>query len=219
MRMLVLVAASVLLAGCSQTVDGDAQRPQPTGTGHSTPSTAARTSPVPANAPAAGAPVDQVIAWVEAGRPADPAAYHSAVRDGVSTDLGDEVAFTTPAGAANCITDGALACLVKLTDPPPAPADVYGQWKGNWVDFDGTSLRIGSVHGDPGRFTAGSGPELPFGQALDFGDYRCRSDPGGVVCVNYAHRSAARFSPDGIDVFGCLESVAPDPQIGAMFAC
>jgi hypothetical protein len=114
---------------------------------------------------------------------------------------------------------GSLACLVKLTNPPPQPADVYGQWKGNWIDYDGKSLRIGSVHGDPGRFAAGNGPELPYGQALAFGDYRCRSDPAGLFCVNYAHQSAARFSDSGVEPFGCLKAMAPDPQIGEMFGC
>ena len=59
------------------------------------------------------------------------------------------------------------------------------------------SSHVGSVHGDPGRFAAGTGPELPYGQSLAFGDYRCRSDQAGLVCVNYAHQSAARFSDAG----------------------
>ena len=57
--------------------------------------------------------------------------------------LGDEVAFTTPSGKSNCMTDaaadGALACLVALSSPPPRPADAYGEWKGNWVDFPAPS--------------------------------------------------------------------------------
>ena len=132
-----------------------------------------------------------VIAWVEAGRAVDPARYHSATRDGVATDLGEDIAFVTPSGKTNCMTDakyseGALACLVDLTNPPPRPDDAYGQWKGGWIDYDGMSVKIGSVHGDPGRFTAGSGPELPYGQSLAFGDYRCRSDQAGLVCVKSA---------------------------------
>ena len=61
---------------------------------------------------------------------------------------------------------GALACLVDLKNPPPRPEDAYGEWKGGWIDYDGMSVRVGSVHGDPGRFAAGSGPELPYGQSL-----------------------------------------------------
>ena len=59
------------------------------------------------------------------------------------------------------MTDGKRAAggwrLVNLVDPPPPP-DVYGAWKGGWVDFDGSSVLIGSAHGDPGRFAAGQGP-------------------------------------------------------------
>lgn len=165
-----------------------------------------------------------VIAWVEAGAPADPGRYHSASRDGDTTDLGQDVAFVTPSGKTNCMTDsknssGALACLVNLTNPPPRPDDVYGEWKGGWVDYDGTSLQVGSVHGDPGRFAAGTGPELPYGQSLAFGDYRCRSDQSGLFCVNYAHQTAARFSDQGVQPFGCLQPATAPPQVGQMFKC
>jgi hypothetical protein len=165
-----------------------------------------------------------VIAWVEAGRAAEPAQYHAATRDGATTDLGEDIAFVTPSGKTNCMTDGkysdgALACLVDLTNPPPRPNDAYGQWKGGWIDYDGMRVQIGSVHGDPGRFTAGSGPQLPYGQSLPFGDYRCRSDQAGLVCVNYAHQSAARFSDAGVEVFGCLQPATAAPQIGEMFSC
>jgi hypothetical protein len=138
--------------------------------------------------------------------------------------LGDDVAFTTPSGKSNCMTDsknfgGALACLVDLTIPPLQPSDVYGQWKGNWVDFGGPSIEIGSAHGDPGRFVNGTGPELPYGDALAFGDYRCRSDPAGLYCVNYAHQSAARFSDAGVVPFGCLQKVTPPADIGEKYSC
>lgn len=163
-----------------------------------------------------------VIDWVEAGRPADASGYHFAMREGTTSQLGDDIAFRTEAGT-NCMTDsdagGALACLVDLTNPPPRPADVYGEWKGGWVDFAGPTLEVGSAHGDPGRFTAGTGEELPYGQSLAFGDYRCRADPSGLICVNYAHQSAAKFSDDGIQPFGCLQSVTPPPGIGEKFSC
>ena len=42
-------------------------------------------------------------------------------------------------------TGGALVCLVNLTNPPPPPATAYGEWKGGWVDFDGTNLQVGVV--------------------------------------------------------------------------
>ena len=70
------------------------------------------------------------------------------------------VAFTTD--TVSCIStsryrDGMLACLVDLTDPPPRPADVFTVWKGNWVDFDGSNVEIGSQRGDPGPFVDGEG--------------------------------------------------------------
>ena len=222
MRIAVLIAASVLVSGCSQSVGGDAQS-APSSTTRSTPPATSTTSAVPAAVPAPGAPIADVIRWIEAGTRADPGAYHSATREGATTQLGDDIAFTTPSGKTNCMTDsrfgGALACLVDLANPPPQPADVYGQWKGGWVDFAGPTLEIGSVHGDPGRFSNGTGPQLPYGQALAFGDYRCRADPAGVFCVNYAHRSAARFSDSGIVPFGCLQKVAPPAEIGEKFSC
>jgi hypothetical protein len=227
MRIAVMIAASVLVAGCSQPVGGEAERSEPTlrpNTTRSTPPVTTTTSTAPARPPAIGAPIGDVIAWVEAGTPADAAHYHSATRDGETTQLGDDVAFTTPSGRSNCMTDsryagGALACLVELTNPPPRPADVYGEWKGGWVDFTGPTLEVGSAHGDPGRFSRGTGPELPYAQSLAFGDYRCRADQAGLFCVNYAHQSAVRFSDAGVEPFGCLQKVSPPPDIGQKFSC
>jgi len=226
MRIAGLIAASVLVAGCSSAVDGDAKKSELTVPPSATRSSPAATSPtsIPKQPPGPGAPVAQVIAWIEAASPADAGTYHVATRDGATTQLDEDVAFTTPSGKANCMTDskyseGALACLVDLVNPPPRPDDAYGEWKGGWIDYDGTSVSVGSVHGDPGRFTAGSGPELPYGQSLAFGDYRCRSDQAGLFCVNYAHQSAARFSDAGVEPFGCLQPATAPPQIGEMFSC
>jgi hypothetical protein len=114
---------------------------------------------------------------------------------------------------------GTLACLVKLIDPPPRPADAATEWIGGWVDFDGASITVGGLHGDPGRFTAGDGPPLPSGGALKFGDYQCRADQAGLYCVNYAHQSAARFSEAGIVAFGCAKQVTPPSDVGEKFVC
>lgn len=226
MRVAGLIAILLLVAGCSQSTGGQAERiePIPPNTSRSSATTTAPTSTRPAQPPAVGAPVADVIAWIEAGDAADSADYHVAFRDGTTTELGEDVAFTTPSGKTNCMTDskysgGALACLVDLINPPPRPEDAYGEWKGGWVDFDGMSVSVGSVHGDPGRFIAGSGPELPYGQVLAFSDYRCRADAVGLYCANLAHYTAVRYSDEGIETFGCLQPITAPPQIGEMFSC
>ena len=233
MRIAGPIAVALLAAACSQSVGGDAE---PTGSSPATappggaPTSTSASPPDGATgrAPSANASIDEVIAWIEAGTPADPGAYHEAYHDGVTTRLGDDVAFTAPGGASNettqCLTDnayhpGTLSCLVELSSPAPRPAGAEGMWKPGWVDFSGTSVQIGSLHGDPGPFVKGVGPRLPEGQSLAFGDNRCRSDPAGLFCVNYAHRSAMWISVDGVVPFGCLQSVAAPPQTGAKFSC
>src|SRR6516225_9511524 len=118
MRIAALIAASVLVAGCSQSVGGGSERSTssltaPPSTARAAPS-APPTQITPARPPGPGAPIHDVVAWVEAGTPADPARYHYATRDGATTDLGEDIAFVTPSGMANCMTDtkfsaGALA--------------------------------------------------------------------------------------------------------------
>lgn len=164
-----------------------------------------------------------VIAWVEAGTAADVSGFHSATRDGETTDLKSDVAFTTASGA-NCMTDnafkGALACLTHPKSPLPRPTDAYGHWVAGWVDFEGSTAEVGSVHGDPGRFNTGTGPQLKNGQSLRFGDYNCRADASGPLCVNYANQSAVRFSDNGIETFGCLKPVTPPADgFGQQFGC
>ncbi len=230
MRLTGLIAVLLLVAGCSGAKVGE---PEPTTSTAATstsapPSTSATSSSAkPAGPPAAGAAIADVIAWVEAGRPVDAAVYHQATRDGEVTDLIDDVAFTvsaTPRRATACMTDtGApdseLACVVDLVNPPAQPEDIYGEWKGGWVDFSGNTLQVGSAHGDPGRFVHGDGAELPDGSALSFGDYRCRADRVGLFCVNYAHRSAVLLSPEGVGTFGCLHPVPPPADAGKLFSC
>lgn len=236
MRIAVLMALSLLIAGCSPATVSEPEQTRATTSGSAAPSRAAMPSvpsgaapvrPSPSTPPPDGASIADVIGWIEAGRPVDAAGYHRATRDGETTELGDDVAFTAPAGssrATTCLTDsrhtaGSLACLVDLTDPPPRPEDVYGQWKGGWVDFTGDTLQVGSAHGDPGPFRNGLGPELPSGGALSFGDYRCRVERADLYCVNYAHRSAVRLSPTGVRPFGCLHQVPPPAGVGELFGC
>ncbi len=237
MRIAALIAVPLLVAGCSHAGSNHTEQTQ-TSTGASagtSSSTATSPSvskpPAPSSAssaPAAGAAISDVIAWIEAAHPADPARYHDAVRDGVTTPLGNDIAFTANAASAAdsvvCTTDAkhtgsALACLVNLTNPPPRPATAYGEWKGGWVNFDGVNLQVGQTRGDPGPFVNGNGPELANGDSLSYDDYRCRADQAGLFCVNYAHQSAVRFSAAGIEPFGCLRSVPAPDGVGTAFSC
>jgi hypothetical protein len=219
----------MLLAGCSQVPAG---KPGPT---ELTPITPSRTAGAPkttssattttsssVSAPGPTASAAEAIGWVEAGPPVDGADFRVALRNGTATSLGDDTAFTTPFGTS-CMTDtkraGGLACLVNLVDPPPQPPDVYGAWKGGWVDYDGTGVRVGSAHGDPGRFSAGQGAPLPAGGSLSFGDFRCRTDSAALVCANYAHKTAVRYSDDGIDAYGCTRQTPPQAGIGIQYTC
>lgn len=234
MRIALLIAASALVAGCSSGVNetaGRAEREPTTGTATSsnppktslatptaTPSTSAPTSP-----PGQGAAIGDVIRWIEAGTPADAADFRTMTRDGVATPLEDEVAFTTAGTEANCVGNddqgGALACLVRLTDPPPRPPGIETEWKANWVDFSAAGVDVGSPHGDPGPFGDGTGAQLRPGQVLAFGDHRCRADAAGLFCVDYAHQTAVKLSTGGVEAFGCLRKVAAPADIGLRFSC
>src|ERR1700761_157933 len=226
MRIAALVAASLLVAGCSHgsSQPGQKQTTTQASSGASS-TTPPSTSPSvskpqgPTTPPAAGAAIADVIAWIEAGHPADPGLYHSATREDVTTPLGIDIALTAQDGKVSCMTDSkhsgsALACLVSLTSPPPQPETAYGAWQGGWVDFDGVTLQVGSAHADPGPFLNGNGPKLADGDSLAFNEYRCRADQTGLFCVNYSHQSAARFSAEGILAFGCLRSVPPPDGVG-----
>jgi hypothetical protein len=222
MRIAALVTVLLLVSGCSHPVGGQSGPTQ--SSSPATPAPASGKPPEPSTPPAAGAAISDVIGWIEAGHPADPVRYHAVTRDGVTTQLGSDIAFTVPAAKVACTTDskhtgGALVCLVDLAKPPPRPDTAYGEWKGGWADFDGTNLQIGAARGDPGPFVNGDGPELASGDTLSYDDYRCRADQVGLFCVNYAHQSAARFSSAGIEQFGCLRSVPPPDGIGIAFSC
>ncbi len=221
MRIAALIAVSFLAAGlvaaCSHA--GSSQSGQPPGSTQTVGKPSAASTP-----PAAGAAISDVIAWIEGGHPADPTRYHAVTRDGVTTPLGNDLAFTVPPGKVVCITDSkhtgdALNCLVELASPPSRPETAYGEWKGGWVDFDGMKLQVGAARGDPGPFVDGNGSELANGDSLSYDDYRCRADQVGLFCVNYAHQSAVRLSSAGIEQFGCLRSVPAPDGVGTAFSC
>jgi len=225
MRIAALLAASLLIAGCSHQLGGHSEPAssptQPSGQPASAPGSKAS---APASAPAPGAAISAIITWIEAGHAADPARFHIATREGAATQLGDDIAFSSQAGKVTCTTDakhtpGTLSCLVDLASPPPRPDTAYGEFKGGWVDFDGVNLQVGAARGDPGPFVNGNGPQLADGDTLSFGDYRCRADAAGAFCVNYAHQSAARFSSAGIEPFGCLRPGPPPDGVGVAFRC
>lgn len=230
MRIAALIAMSVLAAACSQSVGGEAEpsrtgQAAPPATSSAVPPVTPSAPPSRPGAPAADAPIDEVIDWIEAAPAADPAGFHVAFRDGVTTRLGDDIAFTAPSGAPHANTQcvagaaGTMTCLLELTSPPPRPAQAEGMWKPGWVEFTGTGLSVGALRGDPGPFLNGSGAELPVGQSLAFGDNRCRSDTSGLFCVNYAHRSAVRLAADGVAPFGCLAEVTPPPGPATSYRC
>jgi hypothetical protein len=232
MRIVWAVVPSLLVAGllgCSAS-DGDQAEAPSSNTSSGAVSTppsksgSSTAAPAPTGPPPADAPVAAVIAWVQAGPPVDVAGFRSTTRDDSVSDLGEDVAFVTPAGKTQCRTGatpapGSLSCLVEFIDPPAPPAEVYGQWVGNWVDFDGASAQVGSVHGDPGGFTEGTGAELAYGSSLRFGDYQCRTDPTGLFCVNFARQSALRLSDAGVVPFGCLQEVTPPADAGVRYEC
>jgi hypothetical protein len=92
MRIAALVAVPLLIAGCSHTDGGNSGQPPTTQTSTGTAPTTGQSSakpPAPSTAPAPGAAISDVIAWIEAGRPADPGRYHSATREGATTPLGN----------------------------------------------------------------------------------------------------------------------------------
>ncbi len=218
MRIVLPVAALLLLAGCSgadSDLAGQTSTAPPSHAAASSPgpSQATATSSLAAKPPADGAPIAAVINWV----------------DSETTQLKDAVAFTTPSGRTTCMTGmtsvdkGQLACLAQLSDGPAKPADAGpdGEWISGWVNYPGDTLTVGGIHGDPGQFSYGKGPQLPWGQRLKFGDYQCRDDQTGLFCVNYAHQSGARISDAGVVAFGCLREVdaAAGELVGRKFAC
>ncbi|MBS9535229.1 hypothetical protein KIH27_16700 [Mycobacterium sp. M1] len=234
-RLAALMGALVVVGGCAAPDSDSALLPDlpasATSTTSTTSTTGATSSAVPQQSPSQPAPPPDaapaaVAAWIAAGRPADPAGYQTVERDDTTTQLeGDEVAFRLPGPLepnhlAGCIRRWApnLSCLPGLRDTPDRPDGLVGQWIPGWVDFDGSMISIGSVHGDPGVFNDGAGKVLPYGDSLKFGDYQCRSDPSGLYCVSLSRQTGMRLS-DTVTAFGCVRQATPPYGIGQQFFC
>lgn len=225
MRWMLAAATSVLVAGCSGGQHAETTRtplsvPAKT-SATATSTTGPGTTSTSLSAPAVGTDMSTVIGWIEAGEPVSAQDFGTVTRDGVRTAV-DGVAFTTE--TVNCTSTasyaaGALACLVDLDEPPPRPPNAVSVWKGNWVDFGGATVEIGSVRGDPGPFRDGEGAPLTAGDTLSFGDFRCRAERADVLCVNYAQRAAVRLGAAGVDGFGCLTEVPAPPGVGIRLSC
>ncbi|ORB59684.1 hypothetical protein BST43_06770 [Mycobacteroides saopaulense] len=229
MRVWSVLCLIFLVAGCaSHTRQGT-----PTSSGASSVSTLSQTPPTTpttssAPAPGPGASVESVTRWIEAGDPVDPEEFRTVDQDGVPSQLSDgEVAFREPGDLGprvigGCITafkyKAPLSCLPGIRNAPPRPRDLPGEWIAGWVNFDGASVTLGSLHGDPGPFTAGVGLPLEYGKRLKFADYQCRSDAKGLYCVNYPHHSAVRLG-DELVVFGCTKRAIPPRGIGVQYDC
>src|SRR5262249_57528166 len=95
MRIAALIAVSLLVAGCSHAGGGQAGQAQSSQPSAGTSSATTGPSGGNTSAPAAGAAISAVIAWIEAGHPADPDRYHAVTRDPNTTQLPSHLALTT----------------------------------------------------------------------------------------------------------------------------
>ena len=223
-----MIGVLVLAVGCSPRTGTDTVPPETTAT--TTPTSASAPTSAAAqpstSAPGSNATPEQVARWVAAGQPADPADFQTVERDGETTHLNDgEVAFRPPGSLApnhlsGCIhrSTPALSCMPALESPPPRPENPLGQWIGNWVDFDGSTITVGGYHGDPGPFNDGPGQPLPYGASVTSGDYQCRSDPGGLYCVSLSHHTGLRMS-DRVVAYGCVRQPEPPEGVGEQYDC
>ncbi|MGN2636341.1 hypothetical protein ACWEKT_11585 [Nocardia takedensis] len=219
MRIAAIAALVLLAAACSSPTDHTAhQNPAPTPSS----TAAAPTTTAAKPAPGTGAALGEVSGWVDAGSRADGSAYASAsTDDGVTSDLdaGDR-AFSSPTGKIKCMSDGhegrhALVCLVDLKNPPERPADKQGNWVGGWVEYEGQTLTVGGLHGDPGPFIRGYGDELPYGSQITVHGTKCRMDSAGLYCVNSQAGTGFRANDAGIVTFGCLSEEAVPRTVNA----
>lgn len=238
-RLMVLVSVFALLTGCASPVaqktseTSSATSTSASGTSSATTVVTSTSAPKPTTAggppPGPGASAAAVISWIEAAAPADAANFQNVDLDGTVTKLdGDDVAFRLPGDVPNrtltgCIsykwTEPQFSCLGGVSNPPSKPPGIEGEWISSWVDFDGKTVDIGSLHGDPGAFNNGNGKPLDYGTRIKFGDYQCRSDPSGMYCANYPHQSAIRLWGKSFIAYGCVKVKTPPHGTGEQFDC
>ena len=103
MRVAVMIALAALVAGC--TTSNHNMPPAPA----DTPLLGLPHVDIPrpgVQPPGPGASVSDLERWISSARPVDPGPYHVArTGSGTPTNLGRDVAFTTPSGKIGCITD------------------------------------------------------------------------------------------------------------------
>lgn len=226
MRLAVALCAVLLLAGCTK----GATVTEPSSSSPAKPSTTVKaqtptsTTPFELPEPKEGAPFDDVSRWISQGATVDAAGFHFATAHDETTDLGQDVAFVMPSGKNKCMTDtkdfaGTLICEAKFTSPPPRPADAEGEWRAGWINFEGKTVTVGGLHGDPGPFLAGQGKPLDYGSRLTFGDFDCRAETSGLFCADIKTQTAVRISDAGVEPFGCLQKVDPAEMTGWQFSC
>lgn len=232
MRSAIFASILVLLAGCmSPTTHHREQSSSATETVNATPPPTAAAPPVNASGPAPGpkAQPAAVLTWIEAAQLVDTANFNTVELDGTTTDLGvGEVAFRLPATVpyrtlTGCVsyhwTTQQFSCLGGVRNAPPQPPGMHGEWIPSWVDFDGKTVDIGSLHGDPGPFNNSNGRPLEYGTRIKFGDYQCRSDPAGMYCANYPHHSAIQLWGTSFIAFGCNKDLTAPHGVGERFTC
>ena len=176
MRIAGVIAVSALVAACSQSVGGEAEPSRPAaGTAADQRRRRRPSRPAePPGAPAPGASIDEVIAWIEAGHPPTRAAFTSPSRDGVDHSARRRHRVHRPVRVAarhhpvHHRPAGRADVPARAHAPAPAPGAGRGHVEAG-LDrlFRDRPCQSASLRGDPGPFVNGPGTELAAGQSLD----------------------------------------------------
>ena len=226
MRIALLFAASVLVAGCSQLSGRQPRATQLTPiTPVAQPPDAATTTapttthePPPRRRPRAGAR--------GAGRRRRSAGSRPPRRSMAPTSgwrcaaapppRSVTTSRSPPPSGISCMTDtrhgsAALACLVRPDRSAPAARRCLRRMEGRLGGFRRRQRAggIGPRRPRPVQSPARVSP-LPADRSLSFGDFRCRTDATVLVCVNYARQTAvsATATPASTPI-GCTRQSRP----------